>query len=239
MTLHLPPLRIWKGTGANTCAFDEILSCWKLYDTLTFLVDLGIYRSTLRMFLDPAEREREHLFKTDISRKRFVVSRTILKHILQAILQKGNAADVVLIRRDDGRILVQGYPGIYISLSYSGTSIAVTVGKRKLGIDIEALRPMNIEKIKSSPLFLDEDYRNGKEPVHHFFHVWTLVEAYAKLHDSNPYPYLLLKELPRDAHFVSFCIDNSLIFSLAYGLDEGKSRDALFRLDSEGMGRSV
>ena len=219
--------------GATTCAFDEILSYWKVYDTLTFLVDLGIYHSALRMFLDPGERERELLFKTDISRKRFVVSRTILKHILHAILQTGNAADVVLIRRDDGRILVQGYPGMYISLSYSGTSIAVTVGKRKLGSDIEGVRPVNIEKIKSSPLFT-EDCRNGKTSIHHFFQVWTLVEAYAKLHDSNPYPYLLWKELPRDAHFVSYCINNTFIFSLAYGLDEGKN--ALLWLDTAGVG---
>jgi hypothetical protein len=145
----------------------------------------------------------------------------------------------VLIRRDDGRILVEGYPNMFISLSYSGTRIAVTVGKRKIGSDIEALRPVTIEKIRSCPLFTDEDYKNRKESIHDFFHVWTLVEAYAKLHDSNPYPYLLWKELPADARFVSYCLNNSLIFSLAYGLDEGRGRDGLFRLDSEGMGRSV
>jgi 4'-phosphopantetheinyl transferase len=233
MTLHLPPLRIWHGTGANTCAIDEILSYWKVYDTLTFLVDLGIYHPTFRAFLDPAERDRELRFKTDISRKRFVVSRTILKHILHAVLQTGNAADGVLIRRDDGRILVRGHPNMYISLSYSGTSIAVTVGKRKLGSDIERVRPANIEKIKSSPLFT-EVCGNGKTSIHHFFQVWTLVEAYAKLHDSNPYPCLLWKELPRDAHFVSYCINNSSVFSLAYGSDEGTN--ALLWLDTAGVG---
>ena len=239
MTLRLPPLGIWHETPANTCTFDGILYSWKVHDTLTFLVDLGIFHPMFRVFLDPGERERELHFKTEISQKRFVVSRTILKHILQAILQTGTAADVVLIRKDYGRILVQGYPGMYISLSYSGTRIAVTVGKRKIGSDIEALRPVTIEKIRSCPLFTDEDYRNGKESIHDFFHVWTLVEAYAKLHDSNPYLYLLWKELPQDAHFVSYCINNSSIFSLAYGLEEGRGRDALFRLDSEGMGRSV
>jgi len=234
MTLRLPPLGIWHESPATTCSFEGILPHWKVHDTLTFLVDLGIYDPTFRTFLDPGERDRELLFKTDISRKRFVVSRTVLKHILHAILQTGNAADVVLIRRNDGRILVQGNPGMYISLSYSGTSIAVTVGKRKLGSDIEGVRPVTIEKIKTCPLFIDEDYRNGKAPIHHFFQVWTLVEAYAKLHDSNPYPYLLWKELPRDAHFVSYCINNTFIFSLAYGLEEGK--DALLCLDTEGVG---
>jgi hypothetical protein len=237
MTVRLPPLRIWHGTGANTCAFDEILSYWKGNDTLTFLVDLGIYRPAFQAFLDPAERERELLFKTVISRERFVVSRTILKHILRAVLPAGSAADVVLIRRDDGRILVKGYPELFISLSYSGTGIAVTVGKRKLGSDIEGVRPVNIEKIKSCLLFSDEDCQKGKASIHHFLQVWTLVEAYAKLHDSNPYPYLLWKELPRDGHFVSYCINNSFIFSLAYDLDEGKH--ALLWLDTAGLGTSA
>ena len=218
------------------CAFNEIPTHWKVYDTLTFLVDVGIYHPSLQKFLDPVESERTLLFKTGISRERFVVSRTILKHILQAILRTGNVSDIVLIRREDGRILVKEFPGMYISLSYSGTSIAITAGKRKIGSDIEVLRPINIEKIKSTPLFTDMDFMNGDESIHHFFQVWTLVEAYAKLHDSNPYPYLTWKELPEDADFASYCIDHSSIFSLASGPDSGKN--ALLRLNTADIGIS-
>jgi 4'-phosphopantetheinyl transferase len=237
MTLHLPPLGIWHESPATTSSLEGILPRWKVHDTLTFLVDLGMYHPTFRTFLDPGERERELLFKTVISRKRFVVSRTILKHIFQAILQTGNAADVVLIRKNDGRILVKDVPGIYISLSYSGTCTAITVGKRKIGSDMELVRPVAIRKIKSCPLFEDKKSWNEKERNRNFLHLWTLIEAYAKLHDSNPYPYLTWKVLPQDANFVSYCINNSSIFSLAYGLDRG--RDALFQLDSEGIGDSV
>lgn len=237
MTVCLPPMRIWQGTPANTCACDEILSYWKVHDTLTFLVDRGIYHRSFRTFLDPDERERALLFKSVISQQRFVVSRTILKHILHAILQTGTVADVLLIRREDGRILVKDVPWMYISLTYSGTCMAITVGKRKIGSDMELVRPVAIRKIKSFPLFKDTKGWNAQERNLHFLHLWTLIEAYAKLHDSNPYPSLTWRVLPRDANFVSYCINNSSIFSLAYGLDEG--RDALFRLDSKGIGRSV
>jgi 4'-phosphopantetheinyl transferase len=236
MTLSLPPIILWKGNTTNRCAFDEILSYWKDYDTITFLVDLGIYHRSLRTFLDPHEREKELLFKPVISQKRFVLSRTILKHILHPILQTGNIADIILIRKENGGILVKGYPAIYISLSYSGTSIAITVGKRKIGSDIELLRSVNIRKIRSYPLFNAKNCRDEEESLRHFFHAWTLVEAYAKLHDRNPYPFLLCRDLPQDADFVSYCVNNSSIFSLASGPERGK--DALLWLDTTTLGIS-
>lgn len=236
MSLRLPPITLWKETTATRCAGDEILSYWKANTTLTFLVDLGIYHRSLRTVLDPDERGKELLFKPVISRQRFVVSRAILKHILHTILQTENVSDIFLIRRVDGRILVRDYPGMYISLSYSGTSIAITLGKRKIGSDIEVLRPVDIGKIKSCPLFSDKNCRNEEESVQHFFHLWTLVEAYAKLHDSNPYPYLMWRDLPLDADFVSYCVNNTSVFSLASGPDPG--RHALLWLDTAPWGIS-
>ncbi len=230
MTVNLPPIKTWNGTNANRCAFDEIISYWETHDTITFLVNLRIYHRSLRTFLDTHEREKELFFKPVISQKRFVISRTILKHILKNILLAPSLSDIILIRREDGRILVKGFPDIYISLSYSGTCIAITVGKRKIGSDIEILRPVDIRKIKSYPLFTDKNCRNEEVSIQHFFHAWTLVEAYAKLHDKNPYPYLMWRELPRDADFVSYNINHSSIFSLASGPDQGK--DVLLWLDT-------
>jgi len=236
MTLSLPPIIPWEKNRANMCAFGEIFSYWKDYDILTFLVGLGIYHPSLCTFLDSFEKEKELRYKTAISHKRFVVSRSILKHILLNILLAPNLSDIILIRREDGRILVKDFPEVYISLSYSGTSIAITVGKRKIGSDIEVLRPMDIRKTQSYPLFTDKNCRNDKERIQNFLHQWTLIEAYAKLHDSIPYPYLMLRDFPRDADFVSYCINNSSVFSLASGLDMGK--DALFWLDTAVAGFS-
>jgi 4'-phosphopantetheinyl transferase len=236
MTFNPPPITPWTATNANRCAFDEIFSYWKDYDTLTFLVDLGIYHPSLRTFLDHQEKEKELSYKTMIFQKRFVVSRTIIKHILKNILLTPNLSDSILIRKKYGRIHVKDVPGIYISLSYSGTCIAITVGKRKIGSDIEVIRPVDIRKIKSYPLFYDTRSRNEKERIRNFLQMWTLVEAYAKLHDRTTYPCLIEKDLSRDATFVSYCINTTSIFSLASGPDRGK--DALFWLDTAGIGIS-
>jgi 4'-phosphopantetheinyl transferase len=236
MTFNPPPITPWKATNANRCTLEQILPYWKDYDTLTFLVDLGIYHPSLSTFLDHQEKEQELWYKTVVSRKRFVVSRTIIKHILKHILPTPNVSDSILIRKKYGRIHIKDVPGISISLSYSGTCIAITAGKRKIGSDIEVVRPVDIRKIKSYPLFYDTRARNEKERIRHFLQMWTLLEAYAKLHDRSTYACLIEKDFPPEVNFVSYCINTTAIFSLASGPDKGK--DALLWLDTAGIGIS-
>jgi 4'-phosphopantetheinyl transferase len=236
MTFNPPPVIPWEAAIANRCTLEQILPYWKDYDTLTFLVDLGIYHPSLSMFLDHGEKEQELRYKTVISRKRFVVSRTIIKHILQRILATPNVSDTILTRKKYGRILIRDVPGISLSLSYSGTSIAITAGKSKIGSDIEVVRPVDIRKTTSCPLFYDTGARDGQERTRHFLQMWTLLEAYAKLYDKNTYACLTEKDFPPEVNFVSYCINTTAIFSLASGPDPGKH--VLLWLDTAGIGTS-
>lgn len=215
MPAVLPPLRLWSKNALNQCEYDDIMSYWMAYDAITFLIDIGGYNPALHDFLTNEEKEQELRFKPVISRHRFVVSRTVLKHILSEILPKKTIVDIILIRDGDGRIHVKDRSDVYISLSYNGTSIAITVGKRKLGSDIERVRPLRNKKITASPIFYDYQYAQGEERIRPVIHIWTLVESYAKLYDKNPYP-LLNCCLPfENAEFVSYYIDQNMIFSLA------------------------
>jgi 4'-phosphopantetheinyl transferase len=233
MTVKPPPLIPWTGKPENRCAFEQIVSYWKDYDTLTFLVDLGIYQPSFSTFLDQPEKEKELRYKTAVSRQRFVVSRTVIKHILKRILPIPASSDSILIRKKYGGIQVKGVPGIAISLSYSGTCIAISVGKRKIGSDIEVLRPIDIRKTRSCPLFVDKQGMNEKERIRNFLQMWTLIEAYAKLSDRNAYTCLTEKDFSPEVNFVSYCINAAAIFSLASGPDQGK--DVLLWLDSQGL----
>jgi 4'-phosphopantetheinyl transferase len=231
MTSITRPIKTWVGNISTRCVFNEILNYWKAYDVITFLVDLGIYHPSLFNFLDDREKKQEQELKSDYFKKRFTISRSILKHILLNICETEKISDINLVKKKNGRIVVKGKQDICISLSYSGTCIALSVGKRKIGSDIEEIRPVSIKKIRSSPLFNHMNYRNEKERIRHFLHVWTLIEAYAKLHDKNPYPYLNYKFLPEEGHFVSYCINQRLILSLAFSSDQLK--DIVLWLDPE------
>lgn len=199
------------------------------HDAITFLIDLGYYRPALHDLLTNDEKEQVLRRKPAISRQRFVVSRTILKHILSEILPKENIADIILIRNADGRIIVKDKPHVFISLSYYGTDIAITVGKRKLGSDIEGMRPILDNKITASPIFHIYPCEQGKEHMQQVIHVWTLVESYAKLYDKNPYPLLNSCSPFKDADFVSYHINRHMIFSLASA--QGRLTEVLVWLD--------
>lgn len=191
------------------------MSYWLAYDATTFLIDIRRYKPAFHDFLTDEEKGYELRFKPVISRHRFVVSRAIMKHILAKILPKMKISDIVLIRDNDGRIHVKDKPHVNICLSYYGTSIVITVGKIKIGSDIEGVRPLLDKKITASPVFSDCRFAEGEARTRQVIHVWTLVESYAKLYDTNPYP-LLNSCLPfKNAEFVSYCIDQHMVFSLA------------------------
>jgi 4'-phosphopantetheinyl transferase len=229
MTAIPPPLRAWSKHLENRCAPDEIPAYWKTHDVLTFLADTGMYDASLYQGLDSAEKEQVLHFKSDYFKKRFAVSRSILRFVLHHIPETENSADIVLTREKNGRIRINNRQDIFISLSYSGSCIAVSVGKRKIGSDIERMRPVNIMKIRSSPLFDNLKSGNGKSRNQHLLHIWTLLEAYAKFHDMSLYPLREDRFFLPDAHFVSYLIDQRSILSLA--CDSHPMKDTLLWID--------
>lgn len=210
-----PFLRPWSKTTQNRCSYEDITLYWQSHDAITFLINLGVYRPAFYDLLTKDEKEQVLRYKSRISQQRFVTSRTILKNILSKILVGENIADITLTKNAGGRILVKDTPHVYLSLSYYGKNIAITVGKTKLGSDIEGVRSIRDTKITASPIFQRYPCTQGKEHMQQVIHVWTLVESYAKLFDRNPYLLLSSSSLLEDADFVSYYINHHMILSLA------------------------
>jgi len=236
MNVIPPPLRSWSGNSMNQCLFEEIPVYWEANDVITFLADLGMYHPSLYHVLDNSEKEQEQKFKTEYFKKRFTISRSLLKHILQPILAADNPSDILLGKEKKGRVIISGRPEICISLSYSGPYIAITVGKQKIGSDIEVVRPVKANKITSCQIFINYPHTDDREYLRQVIHVWTLVESYAKLYDENPYSLLNFCSLVNDANFVSYCINKHLIFTLAS--EKKQFAEALVWLDIYGVGEA-
>ena len=219
----LPPLRPWSKNASNLCAFDDIPAIWETYDVITFLADLGTHHPPVSMILDRKEKKREHAFKTEYFKERFAVSRSLIKKILQPLIKAKTLSDVSLDKENTGRITIQNRPDICISLSYSGTFIALTVGKQETGSDIEIVRPLDIRKIRTCSLFNDTESSNDTDRARCFLQQWTMVEAYAKLRDMNLYPLLKERFIFTDVHFLSYLIDQNSVLSLASGAHNFKN----------------
>jgi 4'-phosphopantetheinyl transferase len=227
-----PSLRVWSGNTTNQCLSEEIPVYWEANDVVTFLADLGMYDSSLYDLLDNNEKEREQKFKTDYFKRRFTVSRSLLKYILQPILGADKPSDILLGKEKKGRVIIPRRPDICISLSYSGQYVAITVGKQKIGCDIEVVRPVKADKITSCPLFINYNNANDGEYLWKIIHVWTLVESCAKLFNTNSYSLLNSCALFKDVNFVSYCVNKHLILSIASG--KRQFADALVWLDIDG-----
>jgi 4'-phosphopantetheinyl transferase len=231
-----PPLRSWAGNPMNQCLFEEIPVYWEANDAITFLADLGMCHPYLFDLLDKREKEQVQKFKTEYFKKRFTLSRSLLKYILQPILAADNPSVIRLGKEKKGRVILPHRPEICISLSYSGPYIAITIGKQKIGSDLEVMRPVKANKISSSQIFINYPHTDDGEYLQRVIHVWTLVESCAKLYDENPYSLLKTSSLFKDANFVSYCINKHLIFSLAFKKKE--FTDTLVWLDTSGMGKA-
>ena len=229
----LPALRPWSQNASNGCAYDRIPVLWESYDIITFLADLGMYHPSLYSVLDPCEKEQEQKLRTEYFKKRFVTSRSILKHIIHRILGTGKPSDIILDKKEKGRIILPGIMDIFISLSYSGPLMAITLGNQKIGSDIEVLRPLRAKKITSCPMVSTTGCTNEKERLSQVIQVWTMAESYAKLHDTNPYPLLNTCSLFYAANFVSYCINQHAVFTLVSGQEQ--FTDTLVWLDTSAL----
>ncbi len=228
MTANFPALGVWSKNSENRCAPELIPQYWKTHDAITFLADTGMYDASLYGNLDRAEKERVLQFKSDYFKKRFIVSRSLAKCILNLLPGTGKTERVVLSRGKKG-MLVHGRNDLFLSLSYSGSCIALSIGKQKIGSDIEMVNSSEIKKVLSSPLYNAIPCGNRNEEPVRALHLWTLVEAYAKCKDKNPFPLLAADTFFPDAGFVSYWFDRHAILSLAY--DSGTIDHAVFWMD--------
>jgi len=231
-----PPPRSWSRTSVNQCLFEEIPRYWKDNDVITFLADLEMYDTSLYDDLDICEKEQEQKFKTLYFKKRFTLSRSLLKRILHPLLRSDNPSDILLGKEKKGRVIVHCRPDIWISLSYSGPYIAISIGKQKIGCDIEVVRPVKTKKIESCPVFINYNCLKDRDHLQRVIHVWTIIESYAKLYDKNPYSLLNSGSLFKNANFVSYDINNHVILSLAS--EKVQFADTLVWLSLPGLGKA-
>jgi hypothetical protein len=87
MTPEIPPILLWSGEGADRYAPDEIETYWQANDVITFIIDLGVYHASLGDYLDPGEKEQREEFRSAYFKKRFTVSRWLIRQMLTQVFR--------------------------------------------------------------------------------------------------------------------------------------------------------
>jgi 4'-phosphopantetheinyl transferase len=198
----------------------SVQKLWNNNDILLFLVDLEIYEQLGLSYLSSDEKEYLTKLKTNYFRKRFIVSRSLLKIILQHVLKKRSSLDISLYRNNSGRVCVHNNEEIYICISYTENLVAFSISKQKTGIDIEYIRPIDLKifskclqnTISKNEMFQENDVDKLK--------IWTLREAYCKLTDQSMLECLNKQIVLNDIDHKEYIINNRYILSVAFASKE-------------------
>jgi hypothetical protein len=224
-----PPLRSWPRTPQNLFLAEEIPARLQKNDIITFLAEVGCMMHQFMIIWMQREKNRYSSSNQSISKRGLRFPLVFSGRFFHHIPGTENNAGIMLSRGKNGRIRVNCRQDIFISQSYSGSCIALSVGKRKICNDIEMVRPVDIRKLRSIPLV--DSPKNGYRRSHHQhrLHILTWLEAYAKFHDMSLYSLKKDRFFLPDSQFMSYLIDQRSILPLAP--DSRQMKDTLLWID--------
>jgi 4'-phosphopantetheinyl transferase len=130
--------------------------------------------------LSADERARAASYARDADRDRFVAARGALRRILAGYT--GRAAAAIRFAHDDrGKPLA--VDGLELGVSHSGDLALVAIARRPIGVDVEAHREVDVERLAATFAASTRDELRalaGPQQRAAFFRCWTRHEARAK-----------------------------------------------------------
>ncbi len=138
----------------------------------------------LQNVLSPDERMRAARFTFDRDQRRFVVAHGVLRHILAGYV--GHAPSKLQFGTNPyGKPHLVGSPSLRFNLSHSHDVAMIAIARAEVGIDVEAVRPIDDLLNIAQQFFLADEVEGlrrlpteAQPPA--FYRIWTRKEAYLK-----------------------------------------------------------
>jgi 4'-phosphopantetheinyl transferase len=192
---------------------EDIPYLWKQNDILILLTDLDNYSVFNTKYLDDKEKEDLDGLKTSYFKKRYIVSRTVLKYVLSSLPGEQSVFKIGTFKDEYGRVHVQDRAELYICISYTENIVSLAISKVNIGIDIELQKSVSLGKFSN---FLEKKVvKTGEirdDPD--LLTLFTLKEAFCKFSNKSILFYLN-KELDLSNVFYScYFLNNKYILSI-------------------------
>lgn len=141
--------------------------------------------------MSKVKRARVDRFRFTDDKKRTVVGEMLAR---KAIAEWRNvpAESIVFDKTESGKPYAKGLP-VEFNISHSGDMVVCVVDEKPVGIDIEKIRPIDLNLAKHictdeelislfghTPTEQDFAYTTDQELLTRFFELWTVKEAYGK-----------------------------------------------------------
>lgn len=199
-------------------SLENIPHLWKQNDILVFVIDLDNYDILGIEYLNSVEREYLEGLQTKYFRKRYFVSRVILKHILYRLLKTESVKDLSTYKDNYGEVRILNHEELHICISYSENIVTLSISKVKVGIDVETKRSLtlkySLKYLQLKPSYVDKSIRDND-----LLKAWTMKEAYCKFYDKSIFS-ILNNDLEFDnACYSNYILDNKYVFSIVTDSD--------------------
>lgn len=205
----------------SSVLLENIPCLWEKNDILIFFIDLDNYNALNTESLSSIEKKYLEKLQTSYFKKRFIVSRVVLKHILCTLLKMDSVLSISTYKDRYGEVRIIDREDLHICISYSESIVALAVSKVKIGIDIETKRPL---ELKNTLKYLHNERIYSDKPVtlypdksvtdDDFLKTWTLKEAFSKFSNKSMFSFLNKEPDFNNASCSHFLLDEKYIFSI-------------------------
>lgn len=203
----------------SSVPLESVPHLWENNDILVFFIDLDNYDTLSAENLNNTEMEDLEKLQTSYFKKRFIVSRVILKHILYNLLNMESVLNISIYKDMYGGVHISDHEDLHICISYSENIAVLAISKVKIGIDIETKRPLEL-KHTLRYLYNTPSYSNKSVTDNDFLKIWTLKEAYCKFSNKSMFSFLNKEPDFNNVSCFYFVLDEKYIFSIVTGLGQ-------------------
>ncbi len=192
---------------------ENIPDLWGQNDILIFLVDLDDYSTLCTEHLDDMEMESLGRLKTGYFRKRYIISRMVLKYILCNILKGQSVSDMATYKDKCGKVRVRNHEELHVCISYTENIVALAVSTFELGVDIEVIKKRSLTNISK---YLNKTTLQTDKSVNclDLLTTWTLKEAHCKFSNKSIFSTFYRELDLNNVSHSSYIIYNEYILSL-------------------------
>ncbi|HEY3362776.1 MAG TPA: hypothetical protein VGK06_13425 [Methanosarcina sp.] len=195
-------------------SLESIPYVWQECEVLIFLINLDDYDIFSTNYLTKTEMKPLERLQTSHFQKRYIISRTVLKHILCDIVRERSASEISTYKDRYGRVCIHNHSDLYICISYTQSIAVLAISKIDIGIDIELERTLalksNLRNLSTKPSSLTDESVNEND----LLKMWTLKEAYSKFSNKNMHLVFSKKLDLRDFSYSIYFLDTKYILSV-------------------------
>lgn len=192
---------------------ENVPHLWEQNDVLIFFIDLDDYDILSPECLNNIEKEQLGKLKTIYFKKRYIVSRMILKHVLCHLLKKKSILDISTYKDEYGEVHILNHKELHICLSYSENIVTLAISRVEIGIDVEVKRSL---PLKNTLKYFQTKSSCTDKSVSDvdLLKTWTMKEAYCKFSNTSIFSILGKEPDFTNTCYSSYMLNNKYIFSV-------------------------